>query len=511
MSTRLVDLRSWVAALVLALPLALGSAAVAQLDLGNDGVDQDCADFFELNAAQAYFNTDGGSAERNVDNLDPTGEGRACEAPDQQIEDPGDGTVTLDSDADGLIDEEELQLGTDPADADSDNDRLSDGFEVREFGTNPLAADSDEDGLGDGDELEVYRTDPLRVDTDGDGVDDATEIDAGSDPTDPNSVPDDGTVTLDADSDGLIDEEELQLGTDPNDADSDNDRLSDGFEVREFGTDPLAADSDDDGLGDGDELEVYRTDPLRADTDADGVDDATEVDAGTDPTDPNSVPGTPTPSPIPTPSPTATPRPSTSTPTPRTPTPTPVPRQTPTRTVVPQKTSRAGEPLQIGATLDARLRDTEGTTVAIALLAAEAEENADVTVGVVAMGLAPGAHGIHLHETGVCDPTGTRAFASARGHYNPTGAAHGQHAGDLGNITVTQDGTATFTVTTDTFTLDELQDEDGTAIVIDAGEDENDPDGERGGRRIACGVLAAPARTAPEPAAGMIEAATPTP
>ncbi len=98
-----------------------------------------------------------------------------------------DGTVTIDADGDGLADEEELAIGTDPNNADSDTDRLSDGFEVREFGTNPLADDSDEDGLGDGDELEVYGTDPLAVDTDGDGVDDATEIDAGTDPTDPAS------------------------------------------------------------------------------------------------------------------------------------------------------------------------------------------------------------------------------------------------------------------------------------------------------------------------------------
>lgn len=97
-------------------------------------------------------------------------------------------------------------------------------------------------------------------------------------------------VTVDADSDGLSDEEELEIGTDPNNSDTDVDRLSDGFEVREFGTDPLRADSDEDGLGDGDELEVFKTDPLAVDSDGDGVDDATEIDAGTDPRDPNSVP-----------------------------------------------------------------------------------------------------------------------------------------------------------------------------------------------------------------------------
>ena len=93
-----------------------------------------------------------------------------------------------DADEDGLSDDEEAEIGTDPAVFDTDADRLSDGFEVLEFGTNPLLADSDEDGLGDGDELEVYGTDALSADTDGDGVDDATELDAGTDPTDPTSV-----------------------------------------------------------------------------------------------------------------------------------------------------------------------------------------------------------------------------------------------------------------------------------------------------------------------------------
>ena len=105
---------------------------------------------------------------------------------------PAPAGVTLDADADGLMDEQELQIGTDPTKPDTDVDRLGDGFEVRELGTDPLRADSDEDGLGDGDELEVFKTDPLRVDTDGDGIDDATEIDAGSDPRDPKSVPADG-------------------------------------------------------------------------------------------------------------------------------------------------------------------------------------------------------------------------------------------------------------------------------------------------------------------------------
>ena len=42
--------------------------------------------------------------------------------------------------------------------------------------TNPLEADSDNDGLNDGDEVKVYNTDPCNSDTDGDGVNDGLEI-----------------------------------------------------------------------------------------------------------------------------------------------------------------------------------------------------------------------------------------------------------------------------------------------------------------------------------------------
>ena len=160
---------------------------------------------------------------------------------------------------------------------------------------------------------------------------------------------------------------------------------------------------------------------------------------------------------------------------------------------------------EVGATLAATLQDTDGKTVGVALLA---ETDDDVSVGVVAVGLTPGNHGIHIHETGVCDPAGDRAFASAGGHYNPTDEEHGQHAGDLGNITAEEDGTAAFRETTDAFGLDELLDEDGTAIVIHAEEDENDPAGESYGARIACGVLAAPVGAA-EPAATATAVAAP--
>jgi hypothetical protein len=61
----------------------------------------------------------------------------------------------LDSDHDGLSDLMEELLGTDPLDADTDDDGLSDGDEVNIYGTLPNNPDSDGDGLPDG--LEVGR------------------------------------------------------------------------------------------------------------------------------------------------------------------------------------------------------------------------------------------------------------------------------------------------------------------------------------------------------------------
>jgi len=45
------------------------------------------------------------------------------------------------------------QHGTDPNDADSDDDGLSDGVEAIEVGSDPLAFDTDKDGIDDGLEI----------------------------------------------------------------------------------------------------------------------------------------------------------------------------------------------------------------------------------------------------------------------------------------------------------------------------------------------------------------------
>ena len=59
----------------------------------------------------------------------------------------------LDSDFDGLSDEEENELGTNIHMADTDSDGLLDKEEVMIYNTNPLIADTDGDGFTDGDEI----------------------------------------------------------------------------------------------------------------------------------------------------------------------------------------------------------------------------------------------------------------------------------------------------------------------------------------------------------------------
>lgn len=62
-------------------------------------------------------------------------------------------TEPLDSDRDGLTDEEEARLGTDSNNTDTDQDGLTDREEVRVYTTDPLITDTDGDGFKDGDEV----------------------------------------------------------------------------------------------------------------------------------------------------------------------------------------------------------------------------------------------------------------------------------------------------------------------------------------------------------------------
>lgn len=109
-----------------------------------------------------------------------------------------------DTDNDGLTDYQEVYITiTDPtkfdsvtegvsdADADPDGDGLSNAFEIN-LGTDPQLADTDNDNLSDYDEINVYGTDPLKPDTDDDGLDDDSELKFELDPNNPETygIPD---------------------------------------------------------------------------------------------------------------------------------------------------------------------------------------------------------------------------------------------------------------------------------------------------------------------------------
>lgn len=80
-----------------------------------------------------------------------------------------------DLDDDGLINFEELSIGTHPLYPDTDGDSIMDGDEVNLYYTNPLVTDTDSDGLTDDDEILLFDTNPLIPDTDGNGILDGNE------------------------------------------------------------------------------------------------------------------------------------------------------------------------------------------------------------------------------------------------------------------------------------------------------------------------------------------------
>ncbi len=63
-------------------------------------------------------------------------------------------TQPVDSDLDGLADEEEIQLGTNANNSDTDQDGLTDREEAKVYQTDPLSADTDGDSFSDGSEIQ---------------------------------------------------------------------------------------------------------------------------------------------------------------------------------------------------------------------------------------------------------------------------------------------------------------------------------------------------------------------
>jgi len=264
--------------------------------------------------------TDDGGLADGAEDLDGDGAVGGLET------DPNDPSDDADGDGDGLSDQSEALVGTDPAVPDTDGDGLSDLDEVTGLGaaggvtTDPLDADTDDDGLADGAEVSAG-TDPTRMDTDGDGLGDGLELGVAAGLPGGTSA---GGVSFAGTAAGFVgDADQGATTTDPLDDDSDDDGLTDGAEDADGAltqtvggtgtsgsgeTDPNAWDSDGDGLSDGQELGLgapqglgtdpgtfapdadagaTTTDPLDTDTDDGSVADGTEdlnhngaVDAG---------------------------------------------------------------------------------------------------------------------------------------------------------------------------------------------------------------------------------------
>jgi len=111
-------------------------------------------------------------------------------------------------------------------------------------------------------------------------------------------------------------------------------------------------------------------------------------------------------------------------------------------------------------------------------------------------GLAPGAHGLHIHEKGDCSAPDAM---SAGGHFNPTDKPHGDpatgehHAGDMPMLEADASGNAKLDVTLGAITLGGgATNVIGRSVIVhkDADDYKTQPTG-NSGARVACGVIVA--------------------
>lgn len=175
-------------------------------------------------------------------------------------------TVVTDRDGDGLPDDREIELGTDPDDPDTDDDGLQDGPEV-----NGIKMKQKVTCFKKTSRIGTVRTDPLKKDTDSDGIKDGVEV---------------GGYTID---------QKIRI------------RKKNGkpgyYNVGTVRTNPTKKDTDSDGLTDKQERTgsankrwaKHKTSPVNCDTDRGGIKDGREVRKKSDPADVYSSPKRPKP------------------------------------------------------------------------------------------------------------------------------------------------------------------------------------------------------------------------
>jgi len=102
-------------------------------------------------------------------------------------------------------------------------------------------------------------------------------------------------------------------------------------------------------------------------------------------------------------------------------------------------------------------------------------DGSEIRVDVAARGLSEGWHGFHVHTTGTCavgDPA--NAFTAAGGHLGsgpPANQNHSGHDGDMPLLYANRDGLARASFRTDNFTMAQLLDADGSAVIVHAAPD----------------------------------------
>lgn len=125
------------------------------------------------------------------------------------------------------------------------------------------------------------------------------------------------------------------------------------------------------------------------------------------------------------------------------------------------------------------------------------DDGAQATVKIDVSGATNGYHGVHIHAVGDCANVDGGFAAAAGGHWNPTDAGHGfptaatHHAGDLGNVIVTNNtGSTTVTTTTIKLADGDTLNPIGKAVIFHEGTDDgtSQPTGDAG-TRAACGIL----------------------
>ncbi len=154
----------------------------------------------------------------------------------------------------------------------------------------------------------------------------------------------------------------------------------------------------------------------------------------------------------------------------------------------PAASSASGQPSE------ARIMSAAGTEIG-KVDVTPAPKGVLLHVTISAGGLSPGWHGIHLHAMGTC-ADGAAGFTASGDHVMKSKSGHGflypygPEDGDLPNLSVAADGSASVEIFSDLTTLAALQDADGLALIIHAKPDDHmtQPIG-GAGDRVACAVI----------------------